>query len=203
MGISRSLPRSPFVNLALARTVPERAATHQEADSPARSVEEQVSLYFMELSPPVYRYLSYACRHTGDAEELTQEVFLRLYRALGAHERIENVRHWTFRVARNLMIDRAKRLKRRAPHECELSQEMCDVIADPVPTPEQTLLTETREHAVREALRDLTHLQQRCVALRAEGFMLREIAEMLDMDVRRVAEAIQRGVRNIQRALGA
>jgi RNA polymerase sigma-70 factor (ECF subfamily) len=203
MGITRSFSRSAFVNLALSRDLPERAAARPDATPPARSVEDQVSLYFAELSSPVYRYLSYACRHHGDAEEITQEVFLRLYRALDANERIENVRHWTFRVARNLMIDRAKRLKRRAPHECELSNEMCDVIADPLPTPEQSLVSATREAQVRRAVEELTELQQRCVQLRAEGFMLREIAELLDMDVRRVAEAIQRGVKNIQRSLGA
>lgn len=203
MSVSRSLPRSPLGSWQLSGGVPERAAAQPAADAATRSVEEQVSMHFLELSSPLYRYLSYACRHHGDAEEITQEVFLRLYRALDANERIENVRHWTFRVARNLMIDRAKRVKRRAPHECELSNEICDVIRDPLPTPEETLLSETRDDAVRRAMRELTHLQQRCVALRAEGLMLREIAEILNMDVRRVAEAIQRGVKNIQRTLGA
>jgi RNA polymerase sigma-70 factor, ECF subfamily len=199
MSVSRSLTESSLVSW----TLPDPVAVQPEAKPSVRSVEEQVSLHFLELSSPVFRYLSYACRHQGDAEEITQEVFLRLYRALDANERIENVRHWTFRVARNLMIDRAKRLKRRAPRECELSDEMCDVIADPTPTPEQTLLTNTRDESVRRAVSELTTLQQRCVALRAQGFMLREIAAMLDMDVRRVAEAIQRGVKNIQRTLGA
>jgi RNA polymerase sigma-70 factor, ECF subfamily len=203
MGITRSLPQSALGDWQISRELSDAADVQPQAKPSARSVEEQVSLYFLELSSPVFRYLSYACRHHGDAEEITQEVFLRLYRALDANERIENVRHWTFRVARNLMIDRAKRLKRRAPRECELSNEMCDVIADPLPTPEQSLVTATREAQVRRAVEELTHLQQRCVQLRAEGFMLREIAELLDMDVRRVAEAIQRGVKNIQRTLGA
>jgi RNA polymerase sigma-70 factor (ECF subfamily) len=197
MAISRSLLRSP-----LAWQLTERAAARGQAEPQVRSVEEQVSLYFLELNTPVYRYLSYACRHHGDAEEITQEVFLRLYRAMEANEQIENVRHWVFRVARNLMIDRAKRLRRQAPRECELSDEICDVVRDSLPTPEESLLAVTREAAVRTAMSELTHLQQRCVQLRADGFMLREIAEMLDMDVRRVAEAIRRGVRNIQRTLG-
>jgi RNA polymerase sigma-70 factor, ECF subfamily len=203
MSVSRSLPQSPLASWDLPGERPETAAAQPAMDAPARSVEEQVSICFLELSSPVFRYLAYACRHRGDAEELTQEVFLRLYRALGNRERIENVRHWTFRVARNLMIDRAKRLKRRAPRECELSNELCDVIPDPLPTPEETLLTAIRDNAVRRAVRELTQLQQRCIELRAQGFMLREIAEMLNMDVRRVAEAIQRGVKNIQRTLGA
>jgi RNA polymerase sigma-70 factor (ECF subfamily) len=203
MGISHSASRSALGDWGIARELPDVADAQPQAKPSARSVEEQVSLYFLELSTPIFRYLSYACRHHGDAEEITQEVFLRLYRALDGNERIENVRHWTFRVARNLMIDRAKRLKRRAPRECELSNEMCDVIADPLPTPEQSLVSATREAQVRRAVEELTQLQQRCVQLRAEGFMLREIAELLDMDVRRVAEAIQRGVKNIQRTLGA
>lgn len=198
MDISGSLPRTPLGTWELSKHPADA-----QAQAPARSVEDQVSLYFLELSTPVRRYLAYACRDHGDAEELTQEVFLRLYRALDANEQIENVRHWSFRVARNLMIDRAKRRKRRAPRECELSNDIREVVRDPLPSPEDTLLAETRERAVCRAVAELTELQQRCVQLRAEGFMLREIAEMLHMDVRRVAEAIQRGVRNIQRTLGA
>lgn len=166
-----------------------------------RSIEDRTALYFQELSGPLFRYLAFACRHREDAEELTQEVFLRLYRALARREQIDNIRHWTFRVARNLMIDRGKRLKRRAPCECELSYEMCDVIADPLPTPEQALVAATRDAQIHRAVEGLTELQQRCIQMRVEGFMLREIAELLDMDVRRVAEAIQRGVRNIQKAV--
>jgi RNA polymerase sigma-70 factor (ECF subfamily) len=197
MGISRSLLTSP-----LTWELTERAAVRAQAGPPARLVEEQVSLYFLELNTPVYRYLSYACRHQGDAEEITQEVFLRLYRVLEANEQIENVRHWVFRVAHNLMIDRAKRLRRQAPRECELCEEISDAVRDSLPTPEETLLTATREAAVRMAMSELTPLQQRCVQLRADGLTLREIAQLLDMDARRVAEAIQRAVKNIQRTLG-
>src|SRR5689334_6292589 len=95
---SRSLRRSALSIWDLS----DRTPAHADERPPARSVEEQVSLHFLELNTPVYRYLSYACRHQSDAEELTQEVFLRLYRALEANERIESVRHWIFRVARNL-----------------------------------------------------------------------------------------------------
>jgi RNA polymerase sigma-70 factor, ECF subfamily len=178
------------------------AATTPSAPPPARSPEQRAALHFCDLSSSVHRYLTYCCRNQSDAEDLTQEVFLRLYRVLQADEQIDNVRFWAFRVARNLMLDRAKQLKRRSARECELSSELRDSIADPLPTSEEVLIANTRGAVMRTAMRDLTGLQQQCLQLRAEGLRLREIAEMLDMDVRRVAEAIQRGVKNIQRAIG-
>jgi len=173
-------------------------AARSEVDQIAHSAAERVTASFLELGGGVQRYLFHACRHHQDAEELTQETFLRLYRALAASQEIENVRHWVFRVAHNLVIDRSKR-KRRTLGECDLSDDIRDVVPDPRPTPEDALLKRGREAAVRMAVSELTELQQRCFRLRAEGLTLREIAEVLDMDIRRVAEAIQRAIQNIQR----
>src|SRR4051794_36763360 len=44
----------------------------------------------------------------GEAQELTQEAFLALYRELRNGELIENWRAWLFRAARNLALNRSK-----------------------------------------------------------------------------------------------
>lgn len=167
----------------------------------AALIDRQIAAAWSECAQGLLRYASFHTRQ--DPQDLVQDVFFRFTRELQRGVVIENAHHWMFRVARNLAIDRAKRFKRRAPRECELSHEMCDVIADPRPTPEQSLVAATRAAQVRRAVEGLTPLQQRCVQLRAEGYMLREIAELLDSDIRRVAEAIQRAVRNIQKAVEA
>jgi RNA polymerase sigma factor (sigma-70 family) len=186
--------------IAVWEGLPDDAA-RPDAGQNARSVEERVNLYFVEFGETIFKYLVFACRHREDAEELTQETFLRLYRALVADPdmQIENVRHWLFRAAKNLAIDRYKRNKRRAPFEQELSEEIHDTATDQQPTPQQALVDGDRTAAVLRATSELTPKQRRCFQLRSQGFTLREIAEMMDMDVRRVAEAVQRAVQNIQR----
>ena len=57
----------------------------------------------------VYRFLR---RATGDgpaAEDLTQDVFLRIVRGLDRYEDRLRERAWVFRIARNVLIDRHRR----------------------------------------------------------------------------------------------
>jgi RNA polymerase sigma-70 factor (ECF subfamily) len=61
------------------------------------------------------RIHGYICRLTNDspdAEDLTQEVFIRAYQAMGAFRHDAAVDTWLYRIATNLVIDRFRRAKR-------------------------------------------------------------------------------------------
>jgi len=63
------------------------------------------------------RIFSYVCRLTHDspdAEDLTQEVFIRAYQSMSAFRHDAAVDTWLYRIATNLVIDRYRRA-RRAP----------------------------------------------------------------------------------------
>ncbi|MFN3653356.1 MAG: sigma-70 family RNA polymerase sigma factor [Armatimonadota bacterium] len=63
------------------------------------------------------RIYSYICRLTNDspdAEDLTQEVFIRAYQSMRAFRHDAAVDTWLYRIATNLVIDRFRR-ERRAP----------------------------------------------------------------------------------------
>lgn len=196
MSVSRSLSPTASSGLNIVRTV---ASTPE--DEIARSVKERVSQHYVDLNDAVFRYLAYGCRNASDAEEITQETFLRLFRALDRQETIDNVRHWVFKVARNLMLDRAKHLRRIAPKVCDMPKDADAHVRDPRPTPEEAMLEEARQTSLRLAIEGLTPLQRECVHLRSQGLRLREIGDILKMDVRRVAEALQRAVVNLKRAV--
>lgn len=61
------------------------------------------------------RIYHYICRMTHDspeAEDLTQEVFIKAYQSLGAFRQEAAVDTWLYRIATNLVIDRFRRRKR-------------------------------------------------------------------------------------------
>jgi RNA polymerase sigma-70 factor (ECF subfamily) len=64
----------------------------------------------------IFRLAVTFTRHRGDAEDLTQEVFLRLWQNLHRYEAGSSFRAWAYRVARNLFVDayRRARNERRA-----------------------------------------------------------------------------------------
>ena len=63
----------------------------------------------------VFSYSLYALRDREDAEDVTQEVFLRLWR-LGDRLDLHNAEAWLIRVANNLCIDHARRRKTVRKH---------------------------------------------------------------------------------------
>jgi DNA-directed RNA polymerase specialized sigma24 family protein len=66
------------------------------------TLEEKVSQLFELLRDPIYLYLIAVLGNPAEAEDVTQEVFLELYRALHRGRVINNVRLWLFRVAHNV-----------------------------------------------------------------------------------------------------
>lgn len=63
----------------------------------------------------IYRFLLRSTGEPETAEDLTQEVFLRAVRSAPELDGDPGARAWLFRVARNLLIDRARRSERRPP----------------------------------------------------------------------------------------
>src|SRR5689334_4041284 len=65
------------------------------------TLQDQVAQLFQEARDDVYRYLLSLGLYPPQAQEATQEVFLRLYATLKKGEQIQNPRAWIFRVAHN------------------------------------------------------------------------------------------------------
>lgn len=68
-------------------------------------MSESFELIYKNYFPRIQDYLS---RFTGrdDAEDLTQEVFIKVYNSLGAFKGDSEISTWIFQIARNLAIDR-------------------------------------------------------------------------------------------------
>src|SRR2546427_10761617 len=78
------------------------------------TLEEKVGQLFELLRDPVYLYLMAVLGNSAEAEDITQETFLRLYRALHRGHSITNVRFWLFRAAHNLAFDHREKSQRFA-----------------------------------------------------------------------------------------
>src|SRR5262245_40686091 len=78
-------------------------------DGDARAFER----LFRLISPRVSAALTHMCGDARLAEDLTQTVFLKLYRARGAYQRDMLVMPWVFAIARNTFLDHRRRVRRR------------------------------------------------------------------------------------------
>jgi RNA polymerase sigma-70 factor (ECF subfamily) len=163
---------------------------------PRLAVEKKVTEAFVALREPVYRYVQTILRSDADAEEITQEAFIRLLRELRRGRPVENVRSWVFRVAHNLAIDEVRR-----PHfqaDClALDDPALQKLCEPAAGPEENALDQERTNEVRRALALLKPEERQCLDLRAVGLRYREIAEVLETHIPNVQALLVRAIATI------
>ncbi len=77
----------------------------------------------------VYQYCRQMTRHSAQAEDLVQEVFLRILRKAGSFRQEGSFKAWLFNIARNTTLDHLRQAKRRgdlAPVEESTEQQLVD-----------------------------------------------------------------------------
>lgn len=167
----------------------------------ASELERVITEVFALLRDPVYRYLTSTLGSRAEAEELTQETFLRLLAHLQKGQAVEHVRAWVFRVAHNLALN-ALRKRSRQETEIPADWEQRHVEqADPAPSAEERVIEQELQHRVSRAMSHLSPQERYCLELKAEGLTYREIAEALDIRPGSVATFLTRGVGKLTRWL--
>jgi RNA polymerase sigma-70 factor (ECF subfamily) len=153
-------------------------------------LQDQVSRLFEEARDDVYRYLLTIGLHPPQAQEATQEVFLRLYTTLRKGEEIQNPRAWVFRVAHNLGLKIRSRQHSEEPFEPELGAQY----ASRNNTPETDLIERERMMRFHDAVSGLSEQQRRCLFLRMEGLRYPEIGSTLGISASAVGEFLRRAM---------
>jgi len=159
------------------------------------SLEQKVVQIFQHLRDPVYRYIFMALKNQEEAEDLTQEVFLRFYSCLHQGQSVRNIRAWVFRVAHNLVIDRQKR--KLVPGQLDVA--LWDQTQDPAPGAEQRMLDEEKDKRLHKALAQLSSQEKECLELRAEGLSYQEIADILEMRLPTLVKFLGRIIKKLVR----
>src|SRR5205823_3690122 len=79
----------------------------------------------------VYRYVFYRVRNDADAEDLVSDVFMRALRAIPRYEPRVAFLAWLYRIARNAVIDRARRSRTQISFEDALAHPGVDQVVEP------------------------------------------------------------------------
>ncbi len=150
-------------------------------------------------SDRVYRL---AYRLTGDkhdAEDLTQEVFVRVFRSLDGYTP-GTFEGWLHRITTNLFLDQARR-KQRIRFDA-LSDARADSLSSPTPEPGTAYADRTFDDDVERALATLAPDFRAAVVLcDVEGLSYEEIAEILGAKLGTVRSRIHRGRAMLRTAL--
>ncbi|MGC8549484.1 MAG: RNA polymerase sigma factor [Acidobacteriaceae bacterium] len=137
---------------------------------------------------PMIHYMYRMTHNQAIAEELAQEVFLRVYRSRESYRAEARFSTWLYRIATNLGVNHARDTRHeRTAHTVYLDERDPETgttpdVADSSPTVEQDLVREERMKAIRRHVMALPERQRNAVLMhKYQGLDYRQIGEVLKL----------------------
>jgi len=176
---------------AVAVLRPEEAASLDDTELMLRvgkGDDQAFDILINKYRRPIIAFM-YRSLHASDiAEELAQEVFLRVYRARASYKAEAKFSTWLYRIATNLLVNHIRDTKqeRTAPtvnlDEPDEESGSTPDVADATPTIEQRMLADERLAAIRKHVMALPERQRTAVLMhKYQGLDYKEIGKVLDL----------------------
>lgn len=161
----------------------------------AEQFHDIYSIHFRDI----YSYISYSVGSVSLAEDLTQEVFLKAYRAFPKFRGDSDVRTWLYAIARNSVRSYFSRKKPAFSSDDELA----GLISND-PQPEQAVTDREHLRLLHKALLQLTESQRSIVIIRyIHGHSTRETAQILACSETNVKVQLYRALRKLRKILAS
>lgn len=145
------------------------------------------------------------CGHPQDAEDLFQELLIRLYQKLDQWVDLPEPRAWLFKVLYHLHIDRVRRkdsTQGQQKQEVSLDLVADYLFADTTSCPESAAVQQSRQERISKALDQLNLDQRLLVVLHLmEGFTLEETAGILNVPLGTLKSRLHRSKEKLKAAL--
>ena len=174
----------------------------------AQKDENALKILVERYSPLIYRF---SVRYTGDeslAEDVVQEVFLRLFLHAKKYTAGRSFKTWLFTIVRNVSIDLARPYSHRKssslylggyPAREDFSPEL---IVNGSPTQEDRVAARERHHMLVELVGELPEKQRSAIILKYyEDMSTKEIAVVLGKSVSSVESLLARAKQNLAKLL--
>ena len=177
------------------------AARHNHR-MPALLEARDAGALFQAYHDRIYRYVLRMVKNRAEAEDLTQDTFLRAYRGRDSLRDPAAVRGWLYRIATHVCLDR---LRQRMPAVSMDSEEGAHRIASArAPQPSALEVAERAETSacVQRCLDFLPdHYRAAILLYEAHGLTAAEIAQLLGLKLTTVKMRLHRGHRMLQQVM--
>lgn len=152
--------------------------------------EEAMELFVRRYYPQILKYCSFHCGDSQHAEDLTQETFLRFFRALAGYAYKGKTLNYLYTIARNLCIDQRQKSK--------------EIVMEKIPEKGEEKMAKADERLMMEtALWRLPEAMREVIVLRFfQERKIKEIAQILDIAAPTVKYRLKKALEFMKQELG-
>ncbi|MEJ8546406.1 RNA polymerase sigma factor [Brevibacillus borstelensis] len=160
-----------------------------------QSLEQQIMENYHKYFKEIYQMMLFFTGDSHNAEDLTQEVFVRVLKALPSFQERSGMRTWIFKVARNVAIDEYRKKRLRTL----FSPDLFKILPSTNGLPEQELqIKETREY-IQKALLKLNSHHRLVIILRGlKEYSVKETAEILGCSEAKIKVDFHRALKKLR-----
>jgi RNA polymerase sigma-70 factor (ECF subfamily) len=170
----------------------------ESAMNAAPTTDERVAALYESHRDRIYGFLVGQGLVAAKAQELVQDVFLKLFVALTKGSDIESEQAWLYNVASKLAVDHWRREGRPMWVELDAVPAMTENLRSKELTPEAAAVRDQTLKRVASTLACLPKEQRLGVHLRMQGLRYREIAKILGVSVPTVSGLLSTAVERLR-----
>ena len=149
---------------------------------------------FQRYERPIYGFIYRMMGNPEDANDLTQECFIRAYKALGQTSDDLNVSAWLHRIASNACLDVLRRRQRIRWLPWETHKHEHLLHGRPSDDPERNVLSSETQVSVQRVLNQMSARNRMALVLREyEGMSCEDIGEIMGLSRSAVKSVLFRG----------
>ena len=161
------------------------------------SINNDMLQAVMPIKDKLYRYAFRILGNQMAAEDVVQEVFIKVWKRREEVKEIDNKEAWCMTVTRNLALDKLR--KKKYSHE---PVEEHYAIKDTTMDPAQQVQSNNIMSMIKEAINTLPNDQKQVVHLRdVEGYKYKEIAEITGLTIEKVKVYLHRARLTLRKQL--
>ena len=185
----------------------DREIDQQLVERAQRGDKKAFELLVIKYQRKLARLLSRFIRDSAEIEDVTQEAFIKAYRALPSFRGDSAFYTWLYRIGINTAKNYLVAMGRRAPTTTEYNAEDAETFDDgdqlrDVNTPENELMSKQIANVVNQTMQELPEDLRTAITLREiEGLSYEDIANIMDCPIDTVRSRIFRARESIAEKL--
>ncbi len=167
-----------------------------------RGDSECFRLLFEKYAPRLFNVVNHLVDDYDEANDITQEAFVKAYQAIGSFNFRSEFYTWLYRIGVNQARDHLRRRKHRMVRLTTSDQSDALTPPGPAVSPDSNRLR--LQHTIRQILTTLNPVEREIITLREiEGLSYAEIAETLKISLGTVKSRLARTRENVRQRFGS
>lgn len=157
---------------------------------------------------PVYNFVLHISKDAEEASDITQEIFIKVWKNLNKIDPNKNFKTWLFTIARNTTFDYLRKRKNIAFSQInpidtdETYQDFSDTLTDPEPLPDEIFNKKELAKELNEALTKIRPDFREIIFLHyKENLKLEEISEITNKPLNTIKSRHKRALETLRKLL--